>query len=426
MKCKVSTGSGMRGLLSYIEKDDAQHIAGTQQDSVSFLREVAALRSLRPDCKKAVAHFSLSLPQSETLSEEKWVQAIESFKQKMNLEDHAFFAVRHNDTDHDHIHIAACMIDATGKRWDSQKSAIRAQRACTEIEQELNLTQTRSLSDFRRETGHRHNIVRDSATNEFRRTGKVKSRVQLAIQARKSKEKANEQDRTAHHQRAEQLTDARTDATRDRQSASEARSENKRARGAIRSFTNRKDEVIFKQDNQIIARMNDKRTAIECFEIDENAIRFAIDHAVKNGQVPLKIFGSSEFVAAATKIAQEKNIEIFNHKKESKPMPMHTPAPAHQTSIDRLKIEIDKIEDAINKKYSLESERDWRYPLAIASWIQRESKTNRERTAEEFADLARADERINLMHTSEALENLKESAKDEDEEDTNQHLKMKA
>lgn len=62
MKCKLTTGGGMAGLLKYQNKSDSEFISGSQPDQASFLRETAAIRSLRPDCKKPVLHVSLSPP----------------------------------------------------------------------------------------------------------------------------------------------------------------------------------------------------------------------------------------------------------------------------------------------------------------------------------------------------------------------------
>lgn len=218
MKAKVTTGAGLRGLVRYqTGKQGSSFVCGSQAQPSDFLREVAALRALRPDCSKPALHFSLSLPGGETLDNADWARVCEAFIAKMNLADHAFFAVRHTDAGHDHIHIAACMISPSGQRWDSNKSALRAQEACAQLEREFGLTQTRTLDDFRLEEGSRRRVVRDGATNEFRRTGRVKSSVQRAIQARysrKKKEQSHEPNREAH-----QSADLRDVGLADRQPA---------------------------------------------------------------------------------------------------------------------------------------------------------------------------------------------------------------
>jgi len=199
MKAKVRTGGGMRGTVNYQNKDGSEFISGSQENANDFLRETAALRELRKDCKKPVLHFVLSQPDGKenNLTKEEWQQAISLFQKKMGLENHSFYSVRHNDEDHDHVHIAINKIGFDGKLWNTDKSAMRAMAACTEIENEMGLDHTRTLAEFRAETGQRRNVIRDGATGEFRRTGKVKSRVQLAIQERERKK--NEQNRSAHN-----------------------------------------------------------------------------------------------------------------------------------------------------------------------------------------------------------------------------------
>lgn len=198
MKAKVITGNGARGLMAYVQKPGAEFIDGTQSIPANFLRETAALRSLRPDCQKAVLHFSLSLPDGEALEPQQWKEAVAQFRKEMNLEEHSFYCVRHRDAGHDHVHIIANKIGSDGKLWDTDKSALRAMAACTKIETSMHLQMTKTLDGFRAESGRRRNTVSDGSVNEFRRTGKVKSRVAQAIQDRKAKEQKREQDRGTH------------------------------------------------------------------------------------------------------------------------------------------------------------------------------------------------------------------------------------
>ena len=117
MKVKVSSGGGMRGTVNYQAKPDSEFIDGSQSTKTSFLRETAGLRELRKDCKKPVLHFSLSQPtgQENKLSKEQWQKVTRKFLKKMGLENHSFFIVRHNDTNHDHVHIAVNKIGFDGK-----------------------------------------------------------------------------------------------------------------------------------------------------------------------------------------------------------------------------------------------------------------------------------------------------------------------
>lgn len=191
MKVKVSTGGGMRGLVKYQKKSGCELISGSQLTAENFLRETAALRELRKDCKKPVLHFSLSQPPGESLSVEKWQQVTDKFLSKMNLQDNSYFAVRHTDTDHDHVHIAVNKIGSDGKLWDTDKSAIRAMKVCEEIERELNLTITKTLADHRK-SGEQAPLINSKQIKEFERTGEIKSKSsKQRIQERIKNERKN-------------------------------------------------------------------------------------------------------------------------------------------------------------------------------------------------------------------------------------------
>lgn len=278
MKAKVRTGGGMRGTVNYQNKDGSEFISGSQENASDFLRETAALRELRKDCKKPVLHFVLSQPDGKenNLTKEEWQQAISLFQKKMGLENHSFYSVRHNDEDHDHVHIAINKIGFGGKLWDTDKSAMRAMGACTEIENEMGLDHTRTLAEFRAETGRRRNIIRDGATGEFRRTGKVKSRVQLAIQERERKK--NEQNRGTHQ-------NSNDDADRlDKLKAPDHQPDEKVNRGGARlEDKSRKVGIIHKQESQQIIlkepEMFEFLRKKKDKEIEESDVQIAINHA---------------------------------------------------------------------------------------------------------------------------------------------------
>ena len=192
MKVKVNTGGGMRGLLKYQVKKDSIFICGSQQNQHDFLRETAALRSLRPDCKKPVLHFSLSQPPNENLKNQIWEEVAEKFLEKMGLENNSFFCVRHTDKNHDHIHIAVNKISRDGSLWDTQKSALRGIKVCEEIEKELNLTITKTLASHREITSEKS--ISSGAIQQLARTGrltaKTESRIQKKIRERIKNERS--------------------------------------------------------------------------------------------------------------------------------------------------------------------------------------------------------------------------------------------
>lgn len=112
MILKMKLGAGARGLLNYISQASKTghglplmtNMAGTTPRELAA--EVASLRRLRPNLKKAVAHLSLShAPDGRALTDAEWRRAITVALRAHGAESVAFVAYRHNDTAHDHTHI---------------------------------------------------------------------------------------------------------------------------------------------------------------------------------------------------------------------------------------------------------------------------------------------------------------------------------
>ena len=163
MKAKVSRGAGFRGALNYVFDvgSDATHnknpecVGGNMggHDPSELSREFSAVRQLRPDIGKPVWHCSLSLPPGERLSADKWEAVAGDFMQRMGFDPATtpWVAVRHQDTDKDHIHIVASRVGLDGKVWLGQWEARRAIEATQALEHAHGLTLTPGLGDARAE-----------------------------------------------------------------------------------------------------------------------------------------------------------------------------------------------------------------------------------------------------------------------------------
>lgn len=191
MKGKIIPGAGLRGLKKYIEKSDAEHIAGSTAPK-DFLRTCAALRELRPDCKIAAIHISISLPPGEPLTPARWQQAGEILMRELDMQDCEFQLVRHNDTQHDHCHLIACKIKPDGTLWNDSHSARRLHKACSEIEKEMGLQVTKTVEDHRQSGAAKP--ISDGALRMFQRTGTVPNKTKEAIakRIRDERERANQ------------------------------------------------------------------------------------------------------------------------------------------------------------------------------------------------------------------------------------------
>ena len=187
MKAKVSRGGGFRGALNYVfdvgkeatHTKNAERVGGNMagNDPRELSREFSAVRQLRPDIGKPVWHCSLSLPPGERLSAEKWEAVAADFMQRMGFDqtNTPWVAVRHQDTDKDHIHIVASRVGLDGKVWLGQWEARRAIEATQELEHTHGLTLTPGLGDARAE----RRKLTDKEINMAVRTGDEPPRQRL-------------------------------------------------------------------------------------------------------------------------------------------------------------------------------------------------------------------------------------------------------
>lgn len=178
MKAKITRGSGFRGALDYAlgEKKEAEIVGGTMigQTPRELSAEFAPARGERPGVKKPVWHCSLSLPAGENLTAEKWDTITSEFMEKMGFDDsHDFVAIRHKDTEYDHVHIVANRIGRDGGLWYGQFELLTSIKATQELEKDHDLTLTPGL-----ESGADRGPTKGEVA-EMQRTGLMSSRLAL-------------------------------------------------------------------------------------------------------------------------------------------------------------------------------------------------------------------------------------------------------
>ena len=144
MIAKQVKGSGFRGTISYVlSKERAElinsNMLGENIDDLS--REFGQARKLRPNLKKCVYHASLSLPESETLSDQKWKEVSNKYMNKMGFSGSQFVAVKHTDTAHQHIHIVASRIRLDGTVVSDSQDYKRSEKLIRGFEREYGLKQ---------------------------------------------------------------------------------------------------------------------------------------------------------------------------------------------------------------------------------------------------------------------------------------------
>jgi hypothetical protein len=104
-------------------------------------KQIAFFRKLRPDCKRPIISFSLSLPPNDGRPRpQKWERMVKRFLEKMGIDikTHGWAAHEHIH-ENSHVHIRVCRISSIGKLWNQENSAKRAIKVCAELEEEFQL-----------------------------------------------------------------------------------------------------------------------------------------------------------------------------------------------------------------------------------------------------------------------------------------------
>lgn len=141
---KISKGGSFKNLVEYLDKEDAV-VLGTNmygQGSRELTAEFMAIRDLNRGIKQPVLHASLSLLPGESLSDEQFREACETWMEKMgfDLSKNQYLIVRHKDTEHEHAHMAINRIDmVSGKVVVDSFERYRSQEIIRNLEQTYNL-----------------------------------------------------------------------------------------------------------------------------------------------------------------------------------------------------------------------------------------------------------------------------------------------
>ncbi|MEO0804196.1 MAG: relaxase/mobilization nuclease domain-containing protein [Cyanobacteria bacterium J06642_2] len=111
---------------------------GSQEVASAFNWE----RSRKPSIKHPCMHVILSVRPEESITQKQWRNIAIEYLQKMGFGHSRFVAVRHQDTDHDHIHIVCSRIDRSGKLVSDSWDRRRSERVIRDIERTYGLTST--------------------------------------------------------------------------------------------------------------------------------------------------------------------------------------------------------------------------------------------------------------------------------------------
>ena len=174
---KQIKGKDFYGVLSYNQKkiDKGQAcVLDTNLAANSVLmqtKELNVIRQLRPNLSKAVYHTSLSLPYSDTLSDQEFTNLAKDYFEGMGFNDNQYIVYKHTDQDHAHIHIVANRVAFSGNVVSDSQDYKRSEALIRKLELKYNLT----VLEEREES----NVLSKGEIEKCLRTGEEPERLEL-------------------------------------------------------------------------------------------------------------------------------------------------------------------------------------------------------------------------------------------------------
>lgn len=143
MIAKIVKGRGFRGALNYLFQGNRATIIGGNLSGLTP-RELAAefgqFRKLRPAVGKAVVHIPLSAhPEDRPMTDAEMAEIADRFTRGMGYADSPHVFVRHNDTDHQHMHLLLCRVDRHGNAVSESNDYRNAEQLLRQIERDYRL-----------------------------------------------------------------------------------------------------------------------------------------------------------------------------------------------------------------------------------------------------------------------------------------------
>jgi hypothetical protein len=142
MIAKAVKGKGFRGALEYDLGKERGRVIDTNMNGAeprALAAEFGEIRKLRPGLAKAVLHVSLSAAPGEHVTDDQWRAIGQRYLHGMDLSHNQYVITRHNDTEHEHIHLLANRIRFDGTVTSDSHDYRRQEVLMREIERDLGL-----------------------------------------------------------------------------------------------------------------------------------------------------------------------------------------------------------------------------------------------------------------------------------------------
>ena len=157
---KIVTGKSFKGAVEYVMNKPGAQLLACDGVNTSEIREVIRSfnfqRKARPEKEYVVGHISLSFHPDDAprLTDDFMRQLAGEYMQRMNITDTQYIVVRHNDTEHPHIHILYNRVKYNAKLVRKHNEYIRNVAVCKAIKQKYGLTFSEGKENVKTEKLH--------------------------------------------------------------------------------------------------------------------------------------------------------------------------------------------------------------------------------------------------------------------------------
>jgi hypothetical protein len=153
MIAKAIKGRGFRGALEYDLNKEKGSLIDTNMEGGNpreLAKEFGEIRKLRPKLRKAVLHVSLSAAPGEHLTDAQWTQIGHRYLHGMGLDHNQFVITRHEDTEHEHIHLLVNRIRFDGEVTSDSHDYRRHEVLMRAVERDYQLQEVRPSIEAQR------------------------------------------------------------------------------------------------------------------------------------------------------------------------------------------------------------------------------------------------------------------------------------
>ncbi len=140
---KIIKGKSFKGCLAYVLRRPSFEILNmnVRGDTVNEIAsQLEMSQQLRPNLTRAVCHITLSISPNESLNDESWLKIIARYFKEMGFTNNRYVAVKHNDKEHEHIHLVTSRIRNDGSVVSDSWDMYRSQKVIRKIEEDFGLT----------------------------------------------------------------------------------------------------------------------------------------------------------------------------------------------------------------------------------------------------------------------------------------------